>query len=428
MIPGLFFQKKMAASALYIVVIMALVIAIFCVTMITAAYFFRMQAQIKTRSQRLENNLNSGINLLLNGGDSVYTVRRMDLFGLGNDSVLLEKKTWGVFTVGIAKAIIQKDTLYKVLMIANKLDSTKWSSVHLADEDRPLSVSGQTEINGNAFLPKSGIRAAFVDNRAYTGDRKFVKGHIYNSGKKLPALKIILLDHLHTQLEAEAGTLNVFVKKNIFRSYLQKTLVINLGKKAFTLSNLNLTGNVRVHSDTTLVIDSSFHCKNIIIDAPAMIFRPGFSGNGQFFARDSISTGMNCHFLYPSVLGLVRFQQSKENSHALIRIGSGSEMNGLVFVFEQQDSELKPMIALNKHVLLRGEVYSPGNLLLQDSVQVKGSLSTKRFLYQSAYSTYENYLINLSVRSTDLSKDYLTSPVLPASGPEQKVLQWLENN
>jgi len=421
-------RRKLEASALYIVVIMALVIAIFCVTMISAAYFYRLQAQKKSRTDRLENNLHSGINLLLSGADSVYPERKTDLFGLGSDSILLEKKTWGVFTVGIAKAIVQKDTLIKILMIANRVDSAKWSSVYLTDEDRPLSVSGQTDISGNAFLPRSGVRAAYVDNKAYTGDRRFVSGHIYNSEKKLPNLNPTVLNRLKEQLNTETGGLAEFTKRIVTRSFLERTLVFNLGKHADTLRDLHLTGNIRIHSDTTLIIDSSFHCQNILIDAPSVIFSAGFSGNGQFFATDSISAGQNCRFNYPSVLGLVRFVPAVPNRQALIRIGSGSRIDGLIFAFEQQESELRPMIALNKKVLLKGAVYSPGSLLLQDSVRVQGSLSTKRFLYQSAYSTYENYLINLSVRSTELSRYYLSSPLLPASSSQQKVLQWLENN
>ncbi|MES2063501.1 MAG: hypothetical protein V4456_16350 [Bacteroidota bacterium] len=424
-----YLNEKVNASALYIVVVMALVIAILCAAMISAAYFYRLQSQVKSRSDALRNNMKSGVNLLLANTDSTFAGgKTFSLFPAGEDSVFLRKKAWGVYHVGISKAFVQQDTVYEIFLIANRVDSAKWSSLYLQDEDRALSVSGNTSITGNAFLPKSGIRAAYVANKAYTGNKQFVSGHMYDSEAKLPVLDEKILLHVKELIAPDAVENIPDMGKTIQNSFLRPALKFDLKKEPVRLQNIHLSGNILLRSDTTIFIDSSAHLKNILIYAPAVIIGEGFSGSCQVFASDSISTGRNCHFSYPSVLGLVRFEGYAKKQQAIIRLGENTRMDGLIFAYEKDPGELKPFIALNKSVTLCGQVYSPGNLSLQDSVKVYGNLTTKRFLYQTDYSSYENYLINVQIGSTLLSPYYLSSPLMPTHAKTQKVLAWLESN
>ncbi|HEY2583462.1 MAG TPA: hypothetical protein VGI43_16740, partial [Mucilaginibacter sp.] len=108
------------ASALYIVIIIALVIGVICSSLIVAAYFYKTQYQKKFRYDQLENNLNSGINILLAGNDSAYSAgKTVSLFNNDADSVLIKQISLGVYDIGIAEAFIQKDTLFKSFSIAN---------------------------------------------------------------------------------------------------------------------------------------------------------------------------------------------------------------------------------------------------------------------------------------------------------------------
>src|SRR5665213_2267594 len=102
------------ASALYIVIVIALVISLLCSSLIVAAYFYKTQYQQKFRYDQLSNNVNSGVNILLANNDTTYDKSKtFSLFGNYNDSVSLQKLTWGVYDLGISRAFIQKDTLYK---------------------------------------------------------------------------------------------------------------------------------------------------------------------------------------------------------------------------------------------------------------------------------------------------------------------------
>ena len=156
------------ASALYIVIVIALVIGILCASLVAVAYYFRAEVQQKFRYDQLRDNLSSGINILLTARDSAFQKEKtFSLFSGTNDSVTLQREAWGVYDICLAKAFVQKDTLYKTFMVANQIDSSKWAALYLLDEDRPVSVSGKTVINGDAYLPKAGIQQAYIANNAY---------------------------------------------------------------------------------------------------------------------------------------------------------------------------------------------------------------------------------------------------------------------
>ena len=84
------------------------------------------------------------------------------------------------------------------------------------------------------------------------------------------------------------------------------------------------------------------------------------------------------------------------------------------------------MIDLGKSVKITGQVYSQGAIRIKDSVEVDGSVFTSRFLYQDAFTLFENYLINVTINSKALSPYYLTGDLCPVAGQKEKVLQWLE--
>ena len=184
------------ASALYLVIVIALVIGLICSSLVAVAYFYRAEYQKKFRQDRLNHNLLSSINLLLAAPDGAYKEpQRIALFGGEKDSVIIQKQAWGIFDIGTVRAYAQRDTIYKAFSIAGAADSAKWAALYIADDDRPISVSGKTRIEGVAYLPKAGIQTAYVDNKAYEGDKRLVVGGKKISDKTLPALDNNRLQH-----------------------------------------------------------------------------------------------------------------------------------------------------------------------------------------------------------------------------------------
>ncbi|MDP9080025.1 MAG: hypothetical protein M3O71_21575 [Bacteroidota bacterium] len=421
------------ASALYIVIIIALVIGVICSSLIVAAYFYREQYQRKLRFDQLENNLNSGVNILTGSSDTSFaTEKTFSLFGGDADSISLRKLHWGVYDIGVAKALIQKDTLYKTFSLAYTIDSAKWAAVYLIDEDRPFSLSGKTTIRGDAYLPKAGIQTAYIDNQSYEGDKRLVIGKKNTSERKLPALDDERLNELksHFNADAYAGAGTTLPERDtVENSFLKPVSVFDFKKEVVAISNIKLSGNLIIHSDTTVTIDSTSVLKNVQVYARAIIVKSGFRGNCQLFASDSIRVEQNCTFQYPSCLGLLRFDVPPVlNSQQKISMGKNTVFNGLIFSYDKTNNPLKPLIALEKKVKVTGQIYSQGILQLVGDNEIDGSVFTGRFWYKSSSSLYENYLINSTIDTKALSPYYLTSGLLPVATKRKKVLQWLEAN
>jgi cytoskeletal protein CcmA (bactofilin family) len=418
------------ASALYIVIIIALVIGVICSSLIVAAYFYKTQYQKKFRYDQLENNLNSGINILLASNDSAYSAgKTVSLFNNDADSVILKQISWGVYDIGIAEAFIQKDTLFKSFSIANAIDSTKWAALYLIDEDRPFSLSGKTTIRGDAYIPKAGVQEAYVDNKAYEGDKRLIIGKRHVSDKKLPSPDQNRLNKLEQYFNADTKVKNMLPKvDSVNVSFLSPTRVFNFKKVAQIVQNVKLSGNIILVSDTTVTIDNTAVLINTMVFARAIIVKSGFQGNCQLFATDSISVENNCHFDYPSCMGVLLFGSSVISNIEKISIGESTDFNGIVFSYEKTERPIKPLIQLGKNVKIKGQVYSQGNLQLKAEAEVDGSIFTNRFLYKNTFTLFENYLINATLDSKALSPYYLTSGLLPVSAKKKKVLQWLEAN
>jgi hypothetical protein len=418
------------SSALYIVIVIALVIGLLCSSLIVAAYFYRVQYQRKFRQDRLENNLSSGINILLGSTDTTFTREKtFSLFSNEMDSVSIQKVPWGVFDMGVIKAFAQKDTLFKSFSFANTLDSSKWAALYLIDEDRPFSLSGKTTIRGDAYIPKAGVQAAYIDNKAYEGDKRFIIGTKHNSERKLPPLDANRLKYFEDYFNREITGDSVLSRKDtVQNSFLRPAHVFNFKKTAKTIENINISGNVILFSDTTLTIDSTAVFKNIQVYARAIIVKAGFHGNCQLFATDSIRVEPNCTFGYPSCIGVLRFKASAANFQAKISLGKNTQFSGLLFTYDKTESNLKPLIVTGKNVKIKGQVYSQGIMQLNDKTEIDGSVFTSRFWYRNSFTLFENYLINATIDSKALSSYYLSSGLLPVSGDKKKILQWLEAN
>jgi hypothetical protein len=418
------------ASALYMVIVIALVIGVLCSSLIVAAYFYKAEYQKKFRYDRLSNNVNSGVNILLANTDSTYSKgKTLSLFGNDADSVTLQRIPWGIYDIGVSRAFIGKDTLYKTFTMANTVDSSKWAALYLMDEDRPFSLSGKTSIRGDAYIPKSGVQEAYIDGKTYQGDKRLIIGKKHLSTKILPPLNENRLKQLQQCFSQDRGTGNTLPKSDsVYRTFLLPTLLVNFKKEDRTLKDIEMKGNIILFSDTTITIENTATLNNVLVFARSIVVKSGFHGSCQLFATDSIHVDSACRFDYPSSLGILRFAISKATLQAKIMVGATTIFNGVIFTYEKADNPVKPLIVIGKNANIKGQIYSQSTLELKDQSEIDGNVFTSRFLYRTSFTLYENYLINTTIDSKALSPFYLTSDLIPAANKKKKILQWLEGN
>ncbi|WP_188409716.1 hypothetical protein [Mucilaginibacter phyllosphaerae] len=377
----------------------------------------------------MQNNLESGINLLLSESETPYReTEKVNLFNNDADSVITGKLPWGVFDIGTVRAFIQQDTLQKSFMIAKNIDSANWMALYLIDEDRPLSVSGQTLIRGNVRIPKAGIRAAYVDGKAYKGDPKFVDGHIYNSEREIPAFGKQRLEQLNNAFSDTSRSSPFPIGDSLVKnSFFKPTLLLKTDGKS-VIKNMEIKDNIVLYADTTLYIDSTARLDHIMIFARSVVFGQGFKGNCQVFARDSVVVGKGSVFTYPSCIGLLPEPGRKTGISPKLSIGEATRFEGIVFYYEKEKPTIPTIISFGKKDKITGQIYVQGTVSLKDSVEISGSITCQKFLYQSNSSSYENFLINTRISAKALSPYYLTSDLLPVTGRKKKILLWLERN
>ncbi len=412
------------------VIVIALVIGVLCSSLIVVAYFYRLQYQKNNRYETLQNDIGSGVNILLANNDTGFFEQKVfSLYNNNADTVSLQKLPWGIFDIGVAKALIQKDTLYKIFSIANTIDSTKWAVLYLSDKQRPLSVSGKTMIKGDAYIPKAGIKATYVNNMPYEGDKNLITGKVKNSNKDLPELSQDKLNYLEDCFKQyKQGDSTLLNRDSVITSFLLPTHIFSLGKTVSTLKNIKISGNVILYSDTTLIIDSTAKLNHIMIFAQSIIVKEGFKGNCQMFALDSIGVEKNCQFNFPSCLGVLHLQASNMLTPQQIHLGENTVFNGLLFINKKEKSNLQALTQLGENTKVCGQIYIDGLLESDDGCEIDGSVFVDRFIYKTTITVYENYLVNLKLNATALSPYYLTSDIVPVATRKKRVLEWLEKN
>lgn len=411
------------ASALYIAIIIALVIAIFTASLISTAYFYRYENQKKLRYERLLVNLESGTNLLLskNYTDSDSSIY-IDLFNEQKDSLKLFKKSWGIFDVATVASFTVRDTLKKSFFIALNADKDL-SAIYLVDEDRPLSISGTTRITGEAFVPKAGIQQAFVEGKKFTGT-KLVNGAIKNSGHSLPPLNNKTLKEIEDKLSNTLNTTSITsLPDTLYNSFFEPTRIIRISNKKPVLNSV-VKGNVLVLCDTVLTITKYADLQDILIYAKAIVIQENFKGSCQLFAQDSIIAKKSTEFKYPSCLGLIK--SAKNISQAKISLAENCLFSGIIFTQETKENESQSLISIDKNSMIIGEVYANSLLKFESPVNIFGKVSCKRFIVQTPTTLYENYLIDLTINRLKRSKYYLSSKLFSGTkNSENQILKWL---
>jgi hypothetical protein len=408
-------------------ILIALVIAVLCSSLITAAYIYRHHYQVKFRTDRLYYNLYSGINILLSSPVGYSNETKRTLFDDSPDSVSLHRFEWGIFDIGIVRTFDQLDTVTRTFSIGYLPDSATWAVLYVADNDRPLSVSGKTLIRGNAWLPKAGTREAYVDNQGYEGDKKIISGgRRHDSQKQLPGPAQERLALLEKYFQGAFPNDSLFFQgDSIVNSFRMPVRYLNCGKVPKTLSHVFLKGHLVILSDTTLTIDSTARLDHILIAAQTIIVKDGFRGSCQLFATDSIHIGRGSRLEYPSCAGIVSGARPTA-AQPKVFIGEKVSMNGAVFICKKNKDTLLPLITLAKGSVISGQLYTTGIIQYQESPVINGSTYTGRFVYQKNGTIYENYLISSTADARALSPYYLGGMLLPGISKKPKILEWLE--
>lgn len=413
------------AGALFYAVTVALIIAMICTALVLFAYVSRVEFQDTRMNLDAQRNATSALRLLLAKPELVPFDKstQIDLFGNGLDNAIVERQQWGGFEIGIATGIRARHTHRRAAMIGANLHKDSQVALYLADRNKPLSLCGQTLIKGTCYLPKAGVKRAYIEGKTFVGP-KLIHGTVQEAGRSLPAINKEMINrniaYLKGDLSPRDSLLNMReVGDTIENSFTQKTLVIDADGD-FPITSGRFVGNVRIVSTGTVFIGASAVIEDVIVYAPRVIIEDGFRGNLQVFATDSVDIGEDCQLDYPSVIALVR---RNEKEHAQLNIRQGTEISGVVFAYQDRVGVRNHLrLSLEQSAIVHGQVYTNGMMDMKGKIY--GSLATNGFLLNTPSSVYENHLLDITVDWSRLS-EHFTGINLVNESDTRTVVKWL---
>lgn len=414
-------DTKLSASALELTIVVSLVIAILLASLITLYTFCNGQTERLTRRFNILHIMDSATTLAQSNSISFTDTM---FFGMvfKSDTVEIKKTAWGLYDLGIVKVRDDVDSLRRAFLLGESGSDT--TVLYIADEDRNLSVSGKTRIVGNAFLPQSGIKPAFVDSKYYDGKEGIVDGQKRFSERELPVLEHERVQAVYNSADSERIIDFKEQPRDLSQSFFMPTAHW-YDKEPIDLSDYNLKGNIVISSDTAIHIGSVSSMTNIICIAPFISIDDGFKGTLQLFATDSISIGQEVVLEYPSAVVLKPVEPTGQSK---INIKKLSHIYGTVMLADEKKNNTPHRIEFGEGCTVVGDLLAYGMLQYEKALTVYGSTYCYRFITRTPSSLYENYLIDIDFDRTRLPADFLHSYVWRRE-PEQrknKIATWLE--
>jgi hypothetical protein len=407
------------SSALYISLIISILIALICGSILLASFMYKMHESKMQRNERLNRNALSASILVMQDSFPYDQVQRINLFENDRgDSAILEKRQWGVYELGLVTSFKNTDIVKKAFLIGYEANDTT-TALYIADEDRPLSISGKARIEGNAYLPKSGIKAAYVGESSYEG-KELVYGKVLESTRDLPVANTTLIGGLNKLLKGFDSQQEKTLPDSLTHSFFKDVKRIHLSPSSSLLSNNKISGNVIISSDSLIQVDALSSLDQVILVAPHVKVSSGFKGRLQIIASDSISIESSVRLAYPSALILIK--PDTAGFQPKLNIGENSVVQGQLFAWEKSRSQMMPLISIGKGSIIKGEIWSKGYVQLEKNSIVNGSVSAIRLIANISSIIYENYLIDVLINRSSLSKYYTGSKMFNSAGKSGSLL------
>lgn len=414
------------AGALLYSLAIALLIGLLSSSLILFAFFNRTALQQNSDTERLQLNTSSAMQLLLAapGKAPMDNFTEIDLFGEAKDIVTLYRKHWGAFEIALSNAVAGKQSVQRAAMIGATLHNDSRISVYLADEDKPLSLCGNTLIRGICYLPKAGIKRAYIEGQSFSGD-KLIDGEIKESKRELPSINKAMIEHNTAYLSRQYNKSDSIIdfekiqeSNFIDHSFSENTWLIR-SKEKIILTNQNYRGNIIVVSEEAVFVGAGSVLDNVLIYAPYIEVENNFTGSLQLFASDSLLIGENCNLQYPSVAALI----NNEEGSAKMLIGKSVEISGEVFAYRLGNNPKFPFLfSIEKDAVIKGQVYSNGAIDLKGSIH--GSIACEKFILHTPSSVYENHLLNVIIDYSLLSPHFV-GVNLTDNSENRKIVKWL---
>ncbi|WP_350284661.1 hypothetical protein [uncultured Croceitalea sp.] len=418
--------KKVRAGSLQFVLFVGALIAVLLLSFVLLSHGHllfqkktnRFIAMVAHNTNTLKNNLRQGAGSALGQRNTVEE---------NTITTVITNKVWGVFDLYTVRSSFQKQRFQTVALVGHGIDENT-PALYVAENQRPLVVTGKTKIEGKAILPEQGVRPGNISGNAYFGDR-LIYGKVEKSRPGLPKMPTGITDNIRQLCAAfvpnSVQTLSGLAKNTEYtNSFLEPTLYV-VGD-AIDLSAIRLTGNFVVMATREIRVDASSNLKDIVLAAPVISVQDNTIGRFQAIASKRISVGKGCLLNYPSSLVVNEKSGSVQKQlldAAPLSIGPGSTVKGtVIYKGGSRERTFYPQVKVHQKAVVIGQLYCEKTLELKG--EVVGSAYTNGFMAIENGSIYQNHIYNATIQRAPLNAQF-AGLGLERYTTEKKVMTWL---
>lgn len=400
------------ASALYYTIVISLLIGVLSAMLILYTRYSLMELSYYDSREQLIKNAESGMLLMYRASAKSYDKGSdISLTGDSKDSIYLRGYAWGIYRVGVSRAH-QGRLEHVTTAFLGCLSGTSYANqaLYLTDHQTALGFCGKAKIEGDAQLPKMGTKLNFVEGKtAESGS--LVDGKVSISAGTVPTLDAEYKRTVEAQYGNESQLRDDTVIhwpiscRKLYRGYEGSTLRLELPANSI-LSDINLTGNIKIVAPQGIKIDSSAHLKGVLVICPKIELLEDFSGVMQLLASDTVIVRKNCTLQYPSSIYIREKPASQEAT--LVLLEDGARLQGEVYEMGSQNGRNE--VVVDRDACVQGLIYAGNRLVLKGNVE--GMVVSDKFYLKTATAIYEDQLLDGRINRKRLPREFLFSGLL----------------
>ena len=360
--------------------------------------------------ERLISQNQSALNYFLSNNKSIHyhKIEEVDLFEEGIMS-FLERKKWGFYDILICKTVFKNDTVSKIVLIGATQSKSNDLALFATNYDKPLKLSGAAKIIGDVKIPIGNFGQAYINGP--TGNSIIQKGKQIKSEDKFP--KIDKDIYVNSDGLPRFSLTKLHKDSLIINGFDKPTKVLDLNSIQ-VLKDINCKGNFILVSDRELEIDKSSKLSDVVIIAPKVKIASGFKGNLQIIAREEVIVDEEVSLLYPSSIYI-----KNDVGTVSVDIKKNSTLiGGIVIDGNTYNKSLEHKLTIEENALVVGTIYCYGSTQLKG--EVIGRIYSDRFFLKTDASNYENIILNGSIDSESLPKDFIELPLFNNISTEKR--------
>ena len=324
--------------------------------------------------------------------------------------VTLSRGMWGLYE--LIKGSADDGKIREARLMGCVAESPKRAALYVCDNQRAFTLAGKSNIKGTIYLPESGLLYGQVQSDFYSGER-LPEQQIRRASERFPSLSLAIVSALK-ELFAEINTTGAMVVDELQNGFFEPPIRL----RAENLSGVRLYGHILIGSTERIVIDSTARLEDVLIVAPEVIIREGFSGSLQIIATDTVRIERHVRLKYPS--GIV---VAEGTADSYVEIAENSEVNGyMVFrtASETPPEKRTPHYLQQESSRVRGLVWVDG------IAQVHGIVTGSLYVNQANYYSPQGYYMNLLYNASIYRSEAMPFPLWMQSDYQRKTAKWLD--